>query len=60
LFEIGREIHAQPTGLPNEVPHMMAAIFSRENGEAGLMELKRLAECVLAGSKPRPARSARL
>lgn len=55
LFEIGREIHAQPAGLPNEVPHMMAAIFSRENGEAGLMELKRLAECVLAGASLAPA-----
>ncbi len=58
LFEIGSEIHARPSGLPHEVPHLMAALFSRENGEAGLLELKRLAECVLpeAGVRPGEAR----
>ncbi len=61
LFEIGSEIHARPSGLPHEVPHLMAALFSRENGEAGLLELKRLAECVLqeAGVRPVEARGLR-
>jgi phenylalanyl-tRNA synthetase beta chain len=55
LFEIGSEIHARPSGLPHEVPHLMAALFSRENGEVGLLELKRLAECVLPEASVRPA-----
>jgi phenylalanyl-tRNA synthetase beta chain len=49
LFEIGQEIHKQAEGLPRETPHLTAAIYSREgDGEPGLFELKRLAEC-LAG-----------
>ncbi len=35
LFEIGREIRKQPAGLPNEVPHLAAAMYSRAGGEAG-------------------------
>jgi phenylalanyl-tRNA synthetase beta chain len=58
LFEIGSEIHARPSGLPHEVPHLMAAQYSRESTEAALLELKRLAECVLpeAGVRPGEAR----
>ena len=41
LFEIGREIH--PDG---EVPHFAAAIYAKDDGSAGLFELKRLAECL--------------
>jgi phenylalanyl-tRNA synthetase beta chain len=44
LFEIGREIHPD-----REVPHFVAAIYAKDNGKAGLLELKRLAECLLPG-----------
>ena len=58
IFEIGREIHKQPESLPNEIPHLVAAIFAKDSGEAGLFELKRLAECLGAtgvrAAAPRP------
>ena len=54
LFEIGREIHKQPQGLPRETPHLMAAIYAREGG-AQLPELKRAAECLLPDAEVRPA-----
>jgi phenylalanyl-tRNA synthetase beta chain len=48
LFEIGLEIHRRPEGLPNEVPHLVAAYYDRQgDGKAGLFELKRVAECLL-------------
>jgi phenylalanyl-tRNA synthetase beta chain len=48
LFEIGREIHARGSDLPEEVPHFVAAIYAREgDGAASLFELKRLAECLM-------------
>jgi len=48
LFEIGHEIHKKATGLPDEVPHLAAAIYAKEgDGQAGLFELKRLAECLV-------------
>ena len=47
IFEIGREIHQD-----GEIPHLTAAIYSKE--ETGLLELKRLAECLLAGIRVRP------
>jgi phenylalanyl-tRNA synthetase beta chain len=54
LFEIGREIH--PT---EEVPHFVAAIFAKDDGpnsgKSGLLELKRLAECLLPGVTVQPA-----
>ncbi|WP_321476669.1 phenylalanine--tRNA ligase subunit beta [uncultured Paludibaculum sp.] len=50
LFEIGNEIHKRGPGeLPNEVPHLMAALYSKGDGKAGLYELKRLAECLMPG-----------
>jgi phenylalanyl-tRNA synthetase beta chain len=55
FFEIGREIHKRDEGLPREIPHVAAAMYSRENGEANLFELKRVAECLLAGAEVRPA-----
>lgn len=56
LFEIGREIHPRAEGLPNEVPHLMAAVFMREgDGSAGLFELKHLAECLDARCEVQPA-----
>jgi phenylalanyl-tRNA synthetase beta chain len=45
LFEIGREIHPD-----RESPHFAAAIFAKDDGVAGLLELKRLGECLLAGT----------
>src|SRR3984957_6085153 len=51
LFEIGNEIHQD-----HETPHFVAVIFSKETQ---LLELKRLAECLLPGVtvKPTAARS---
>ena len=58
LFEIGREIHNNREILPDEVPHFVAAIYAREgDGSAGLFEIKRLAECMLAGAKVQAARA---
>ncbi len=65
IFEIGYEIHslagetACPTGspgLPDEVPHLAAAIYSRAgDGVAGLFEIKRAAECLMPGAQACPA-----
>lgn len=54
IFEIGKEIHARGEALPEEIPHLVAAIYSRSNGEAGLMELKRLAECLMESAEAAP------
>jgi phenylalanyl-tRNA synthetase beta chain len=55
LFEIGREIHKQPPGLPCEIPHLAAAIYSKDgDGAAGLFEMKRAAECLMPGAEMRP------
>lgn len=54
LFEIGREIHAG-----QEVPHLAAAIFAKDDGVAGLFELKRLAQCLLPSAEIRPAEARR-
>jgi phenylalanyl-tRNA synthetase beta chain len=54
LFEIGNEIHKG-----HEAPHLAAAIFAKDDGKAGLLELKRLAECLIPGiivDAPFPAR----
>lgn len=45
LFEIGHEIHKRG----EERPHLMAAIFSKDDGVSGLLELKRTAQCVAPG-----------
>jgi phenylalanyl-tRNA synthetase beta chain len=55
LFEIGREIHKQPKGLPLEIPHLVAAIYSRDETETNLFELKRAAECLMPGAEACPA-----
>jgi phenylalanyl-tRNA synthetase beta chain len=60
LFEIGREIHPSRGILPDEIPHLAAAIYAREgDGSASLFELKRLAECLMPGCyvERAPARS---
>ena len=54
LFEIGREIHKQPAGLPVEIPSLAAAIFSRDDGPAGLFEAKRAAECLMPEAQVMP------
>ncbi|HYK18974.1 MAG TPA: phenylalanine--tRNA ligase subunit beta [Bryobacteraceae bacterium] len=56
LFEIGREIHPRGEGLPEETPHLTAAMYERHgDGRAQLFELKRLAECLMRGCEVRPA-----
>ncbi len=51
LFEVGREIHLNNGEKPIELPHVVAAIYSRhDDGRAGLMELKRV-----SGGELRPA-----
>jgi phenylalanyl-tRNA synthetase beta chain len=50
LFEIGREIHLNGGDKPVEIPHLIAAIFARDDGRAGLLELKRV-----SGGELRPA-----
>jgi phenylalanyl-tRNA synthetase beta chain len=56
LFETGLEIHRRYEGLPEEVPHLVAAIYDRQgDGAAGLFELKRAAECLMPGARAYPA-----
>jgi phenylalanyl-tRNA synthetase beta chain len=56
LFEIGLEIHRRAEDLPDEIPHLAAAIYERHgDGSAGLFEIKRVAECFLPGAKAIPA-----
>lgn len=55
LFELGREIHMlSGNELPDEIPHLAAAIFARDDGKAGLFELKRVAECLMRDAAARP------
>jgi phenylalanyl-tRNA synthetase beta chain len=46
IFEIGREIHKREGQLPDEVPHLVCAIYGEDNG---LFELKRIAESLASG-----------
>ena len=58
LFEIGREIHRGRDVLPDEILHLAAAIYAREgDGAAGLLELKRLAECLMPKCEVSAARA---
>ncbi len=55
LFEIGREVDRA-----HETPHLAAALYAKalyakDDGLAGLFELKRLAECLLPGISVRPS-----
>jgi len=47
---------SRPT-LPTEIPHLMAAIYTKSDGAAALYELKRLAECLMPGCEVVPAES---
>jgi len=56
LFEIGLEIHKRGEGLPDEIPHAVAALYAKSgDGAAGLFELKRVAECLMPAVEVRPA-----
>lgn len=48
IFEIGKVYLAQ------ELPRFTAAIFTKDDGKAALLELKRLAEVLLPGVQARP------
>jgi phenylalanyl-tRNA synthetase beta chain len=54
FFEIGHEIHPREDGLPQEIPHLAAVIFTRETNGSELFELKRVAECLLPGAALTP------
>lgn len=58
LFEIGNEIHKRTDGLPNEIPHLVAALYTKTDGHAALLEMKRLAECLMPGCTVTPAEAA--
>ncbi len=59
LFEVGLEIHKPYEGLPEEVAHLAAAVYSRHgDGTAGLFEIKHAAECLMPGVEARPAAAA--
>jgi len=56
LFEIGREIHKRSEELPDEIPHLVATIYSRTgDGRAGLLEIKRVLLCLMRDAEVRPA-----
>ncbi|MBL8177939.1 MAG: phenylalanine--tRNA ligase subunit beta [Bryobacterales bacterium] len=55
LFEIGYEIHRRADALPEEVPHLAAAVYQKTKEAGPLYEAKRLAECILPGCELRPA-----
>jgi phenylalanyl-tRNA synthetase beta chain len=56
LFEIGFEIHKRGSGLPEEIPHLVAALYDRQgDGSSGLFEIKRAAECLMPGARACPA-----
>ena len=56
VFEIGLEIHSRPQGLPEEVPHLAAAVFARQgDGAAGLDEIRHAAGCLMPGAQAQPA-----
>ena len=45
-------------GLPDEMPHLVAAVYERQgDGAAGLFEIKRAAECLMPGAEARAGRS---
>ncbi len=57
IFETGHEIHKGSGPKPEEAPHLMAALFSKGDGIAEFLELKRAAECLAPGARVRPAAS---
>ena len=55
LFEIGNEIHPIRGHEPLEIPQLVAAVYSRQDGEGNLRELKRLLACLNPALTVRPA-----
>jgi phenylalanyl-tRNA synthetase beta chain len=60
LFEIGQEIHRRDGELPDEIPHLAAAVYAKDDGVAGLAELKRVAAALAPGAEFRPAAETRV
>ncbi|HYP14154.1 MAG TPA: phenylalanine--tRNA ligase subunit beta, partial [Bryobacteraceae bacterium] len=58
LFELGREIHKRPEGLPLERTHLAAVVYRKEGNAEGLFELKALAEGLAPGIDFRPVQGA--
>jgi phenylalanyl-tRNA synthetase beta chain len=60
FFEIGKEIHKQPEGLPKELAHLAAGIYAASgDGVAGLRELQRLARAIAPGMRFEPTAEVR-
>jgi phenylalanyl-tRNA synthetase beta chain len=60
FFEIGKEIHKQPEGLPKELAHLAAGIYAASgDGVAGLRELERLALAIAPGMRFEPTAEVR-
>lgn len=55
LFEIGHEIHRREGQLPDEIPHLAVAVYAKDDGAAGLAELKRVASALAPGAEFLPA-----
>ena len=55
FFEIGHEIHPRNGELPEEIPHAMAVFFTRATDASELLELKRVAECLVSRAVVGPA-----
>ena len=51
IFEIGSEIHPRRTGLPDEVPHAVAALYSAHGDEQDFFEMKRVLECLFPSAR---------
>jgi phenylalanyl-tRNA synthetase beta chain len=54
LFEVGREIHKVEGSKPNERTHLMITAFAKDDGRAGLTELKRVFEGLAPGMHVKP------
>lgn len=60
FFEIGKEIHKQPEGLPKELAHLAAGIYAASgDGVAELRELERLARAIAPGMRFEPTAEVR-
>ena len=60
FFEIGKEIHKQAQGLPREIAHMVAGVYSAHgDGAENLRELERLVRGFAPACEFRPTDAAR-
>lgn len=60
LFEIGNEIHKKSAGLPDEIAHLAVALYAKDDGVAGLNELKRVGDSLFPGLEFRSASDMRI